>query len=75
MKRTDLKQLRDELAPGFMLVPVPRRHGRFFIEGPDGERLKLNPDRSDRPMVVGGASTPGSYRLMRAMLAKQGALR
>lgn len=75
VKRTDLKQLRAELADGYELVPVPRRTGRWFVQAPDGSRVLLNPDRSDRPLVLGGNSTPGSAHLVRAMLRKAGCLR
>lgn len=75
VKRSDLKQLRRELAPGYELVPVPRRLGRWFVQAPGGELVKLNPDRSDRPMVLGGNTGPGTLHLVRSMLAKAGCLR
>jgi hypothetical protein len=75
MKRSDLKQLKGELAEGYSLVPVPRRIGRWFVQDPDGELVKLNADRSDRPMVVGGGTNPHSLQLVRSALAKAGALR
>lgn len=75
MKRSDLKQLQRELADGYELVPVPRRLGRFFVQGPDGELVKLNPDRSARPMVVGGGTGPGTVHLVRSALQKAGCLR
>ena len=75
MKRSDLKQLKAELADGYELVPVPRRQGRYFVQAPDGQLVKLNPDRSARPMVVGGGSGPGVVHLVRSALAKAGALR
>jgi hypothetical protein len=75
VKRSDLKQLKAELADGYELVPIPRRIGRFYVQAPDGELVKLNADRSGRPMVVGGNTTPGSLHLVRSMLAKAGCLR
>jgi hypothetical protein len=75
VKRSDLKQLKAELADGYGLVEMPRRPGRFYVQAPDGELLRVKPDRSERLMVVGGNVTPGSLHKVRAMLAKAGALR
>lgn len=70
LKASDVKQLRGELADGWELVPVTRRPGRWYVQGPDGYALA-----NGHPIVVGRASGTGSVALLRKRLAAAGALR
>lgn len=71
LKASDLKQLQAELADGFTFVPVPRRPGRWYVEGPGGWKVEAN----GHPLVVGRAAGAGSVSLLRKRLAAAGALR
>lgn len=70
LKGSDLRQIRAELADGFVLEPVPRRLGRWYVRGPEG-LVQAN----GHPLVVGRASGTGSVALLRKRLRSAGALR